>query len=182
MAMTTSTQNYLVLQALGADKQGTLDSLSRACTQSGCQILDSRWVVLGEDFSFGALLRGSWSAIAKLETALPKLEQKLASSIMVKRTQPSEKMRLCLPYSIQIISQERPGVIEAITAFLTRHEVHIGDMKTETYLAPRTHAPMLLVDMVVSIPAKVSFSTLRDDFIVYCEDHNLDAVMDPYKN
>lgn len=179
---TPTTENYLVLQALGADKLGTLDSLSRACTQSGCQILDSRWVVLGEDFSFGALLRGSWSALAKLETALPRLEEKLASTIMIKRTQPSEKMRLSLPYSIQIISQERSGIIEAITAFWARHEVHIGDMKTETYLAPRTHAPMLLLDMIVSIPAKTSFSTLRDEFIVYCEDHNLDAVMDPYKN
>lgn len=180
--MSTPADSYLVLQALGADKAGVLDTLSRACTRSGCQILDSRWVVLGEDFSFGALLRGSWGALAKLEAAIPRLEKKLDSSIQLKRTQRSEQMHLYLPYSIQIISQERRGVIEAITTFLQSHGVHIGEMKTEAYLAPRTLTPMLSVDMVVSVPAKLSFATLRDEFIVYCEDQNLDAVMEPYKN
>lgn len=173
---------FLVLQAFGTDKPGALECLSKACAHAGCQILDSRWVVLGDTFSFGALLRGTWSAVAKLEAALPKLEKKLESSIIFRRTElsPYQSTR-ALPYSVEVISAERPGVIRDVTSYLVTHKIGVVDMQSETYTAPRTNLPMLLLKMTISIPAKRSISAFRDDFLNYCEEHQLDAVMEPYK-
>lgn len=173
---------FLVLQAFGTDKPGALESLSKVCAQAGCQILDSRWVVLGDTFSFGALLRGSWSAVAKLEAGLPKLEKKLNSSIIFRRTEPTAHTTKALPYAIEVISAERPGVIQDVTSFLVSQKIGIVDMQSETYAAPRTTLPMLLLKMTVSIPAKRSISLFRDDFFTYCEEHQLDATMEPYKH
>ena len=41
----------LVLSALGEDRPGIIDELSRCVLDSGCSILDSRMAVLGGDFA-----------------------------------------------------------------------------------------------------------------------------------
>jgi glycine cleavage system transcriptional repressor len=112
-----TTPSFLVIQAFGSDKPGALESLSKACAQTGCQILDSRWVVLGDTFSFGALLRGQWACVAKLEASLPKLEKKLNSSIVTRRTDCPPRQSKALPYSVEVISAERPGVLQEVTSF-----------------------------------------------------------------
>ena len=174
--------SFLVLQAMGANKAGTLDSLSRTCVQAGCQILDSRWMVLGDTFTFCALLKGPWSAIAKLEGLIPRLEKKLHASISAKRTDWQPGNLKAMPYSIEIISGERPGIIQDVTSYLVNQKIGIIDLLTESYVAPRTAFPMIVLRATVSIPVDIGISTFRDEFIQHCEELQLDMAMEPYKH
>ena len=40
--------NHLVLAALGADKTGIVDEISRIASETRCNITDSRMVVMGQ--------------------------------------------------------------------------------------------------------------------------------------
>ncbi|BBU82015.1 hypothetical protein EIMP300_34150 [Escherichia coli] len=69
--MTLSSQHYLVITALGADRPGIVNTITRHVSSCGCNIEDSRLAMLGEEFTFIMLLSGSWNAITLIESTLP---------------------------------------------------------------------------------------------------------------
>ncbi len=69
--MTLSSQHYLVITALGADRPGIVNTITRHVSSCGCNIEDSRLAMLGEEFTFIMLFSGSWNAITLIESTLP---------------------------------------------------------------------------------------------------------------
>jgi glycine cleavage system transcriptional repressor len=72
-----ATNNQLVLSALGEDKPGLVNELTRCVLNSGCTVLDSRMVVLGGNFALLLQVGGNWNNIAKLENQITALESDL---------------------------------------------------------------------------------------------------------
>ncbi len=70
--MTLSSQHYLVITALGADRPGIVNTITRHVSSCGCNIEDSRLAMLGEEFTFIMLLSGSWNAITLIESTRSK--------------------------------------------------------------------------------------------------------------
>lgn len=66
-----SDEHYLVITALGADRPGIVNTITRHVSSCGCNIEDSRLAMLGEEFTFIMLLSGSWNAITLIESTLP---------------------------------------------------------------------------------------------------------------
>lgn len=90
-------EHHLVLAALGGDKTGIVDEISRTATESKCSIADSRMVVMGQEFSIIMMLSGTWDAIAKFESQVHLLEERLNLSIITKRTQARAPQRESIP-------------------------------------------------------------------------------------
>ena len=63
--------NYLVITALGKDKPGIVDKLSMAIMDCGCNIEDSRMMVMGGEFAVMLMVGGKWNELVKLEDSLP---------------------------------------------------------------------------------------------------------------
>ena len=78
--------NYLVISALGKDRPGIVDKLSRTILDEGCNIVDSRMTVLGGEFAIMLMVDGNWNNLTKLEDAVPELENKLGLTIIARRT------------------------------------------------------------------------------------------------
>ena len=55
-------------------------------------------------------------------------------------------------------------------------------MATSTYAAAHTGTPMFSVHLSVDIPANMQISGLRDEFMDFCDQLNVDAVIEPVKN
>ena len=55
------------------------------------------------------------------------------------------------------------------------------DMVTSSYAAPHTGTPMFSMRLKVEIPADISISRLREEFFEFCDELNLDAVIEPFK-
>ncbi len=62
--LTSSSQHYLVITALGADRPGIVNTITRHVSSCGCNIEDSRLAMLGDEFTFIMLLSGSCNAIS----------------------------------------------------------------------------------------------------------------------
>ncbi|MDU7469771.1 MAG: ACT domain-containing protein, partial [Serratia marcescens] len=54
--MPQSDEHYLVITALGADRPGIVNTITRHVSSCGCNIEDSRLAMLGEEFTFIMLL------------------------------------------------------------------------------------------------------------------------------
>jgi glycine cleavage system transcriptional repressor len=174
--------HLLVLSALGTDRPGMLSGLTNCCFQCGCNILNAQMRILEEEFCMTLLLSGSWSVIAKMEAMLPGLEQKLGITTMVRRTAQKEISTNVLSYTVQIIALDRPGILQELSDFFSSQQVNIQELQSDSTPTLRSSAPMLSVSMLIDIPETMHLAGLRERFMIYCEDRNLDAVLEPQKS
>jgi glycine cleavage system transcriptional repressor len=174
--------HFLVLSALGADRTGIVDELARAASDSRCNIADSRMIVMGQEFALIMMVSGSWDAIAKLEAQLPNLGKRLNLAITFKRTEPRSIQGDAMPYNVHVIALDNPGIVHEIANFFAIQGINIEAMETSTYAAPHTGSPMFALSMTVNIPARVHVASLRENFMLFCDDRNLDAIIEPFKN
>lgn len=181
MAMNTPKQNFLVISALGKDRPGLVNDLSRAVFDNGCSIADSRMTVLGGDFAVILLVTGNWNAVAKLEDQLPQLAERIEMNITWRRTSGVEQRRDLLPYAVDVVALDNPGIVHSLANFFSSRHINIQDLATTSYAAPHTGTPMYSVHMRVDIPARIHIATLRDEFMDFCDQLNLDAIIEPIK-
>jgi len=173
--------NYLVISALGMDRPGIVNILSGSVLNSGCNIHDSRMAVLGGEFAVLMLISGKADEISSMETVISELEQTHGLTITTKRTGSPEKRGDLVPYSIEVVSMDHPGIVHSVADFFAGRDINIEEMYTGSYAAAHTGTPMFTMSMSISIPADNPITSLRDDFMEFCDGLNLDAVMEPIK-
>ena len=174
--------NYLVISALGKDRPGIVDELSRTILDEGCNIADSRMTVLGGEFAIMLMVDGNWNTLTKLEDAVPELENKLGLTIIAKRTGDKQSGDALLPYGVEVVAMDHPGIVHHLASFFSKRDINIEDLSTSSYAAAHTGTPMFSVQMTVGIPSTIHIATLRDEFMEFCDSMNLDAVLEPIKN
>jgi len=173
--------NYLVISALGQDHPGLIAELSQTVLGTGCNIEDSRMSILGGEFAIIMLVSGAWNNIAKLEDGLTATGEKLGLLITCRRTQPRNLSHSEIPYTIEVVSLDHPGIVQQIAGFFSKRNINIHDMYTSSHRAAHTGSPMFTLSMTVEIPAATHISSLREQFMEFCDQLNLDAIMEPVK-
>ncbi len=173
--------NFLVISALGKDRPGIVKSLSKKILDGGCNINDSRMTVLGGEFAILLLVEGQWNTLAKLENALPELQTELGLTIIGKRTEKRSQSSNLLPYMVEVVAMDHPGIVNKLAEFFSERNINIEDLMTASYAAAHTGTPMFSVHLSVGIPSDIHLAALRDEFMDYCDALNLDAVIEPIK-
>jgi glycine cleavage system transcriptional repressor len=174
-------KQQLVISAIGTYQPETLSRLTKTIRDCGANILDCRMELLGNEASITILLTGSWDAIAKIEGLDKKLEKELSVRLYIKRTEIRVPEKQRVPYSIEIVSGYKNGVINEVTEFLNKNEIHICEFYTNSYQNPYTDMTLLSIHMTVSIPSDSSITMVRSEFLEFCDRLNLDAIMEPVK-
>ncbi|GMQ87701.1 MAG: hypothetical protein BMS9Abin08_0907 [Gammaproteobacteria bacterium] len=171
----------LVIAALGEDRPGLVDQLSGWIMDSGCNIADSRMMVLGGEFSVLLLVSGNWNNLARLEDQVGQIEQKLGMSLNAKRTEPKQRNGEFLPYAVDVVALDHPGIVHNLANFFSQRNINIQDLSTTSYAAAHTGTQMFAVHMALDVPADTHIATLREEFLEFCDQLNLDAVIEPLK-
>jgi glycine cleavage system transcriptional repressor len=177
--MQTATTDYLVITASGEDQVGLVERFSSKITETGCNIEQSRMSVLGGQFAILVLISGPWNALSKLESQLEQVGQQLGLTIVHKRTRERERGTPFIPYHIEVVALDHPGIVHNLARFFARYGINIEELLTDTYPAPHTGTQMFSVHMEVGVPATTHIPTLRGEFFDYCDDLNLDATFEP---
>ncbi len=173
--------NQLVIAALGEDKPGLVDRLSGWVTESGCNIADSRMTVLGGEFAVLLLVTGNWNNLAKLENQCDTMQDQLGMTLHIKRTEQKPVEGDFLPYGVDVVALDHPGIVHNLASFFSQRSINIQDLSTSTYAAAHTGTQMFAVHMVLDVPASTHIATLREEFLDFCDRLNLDAVIEPVK-
>ena len=174
-------ETNLVVSATGKDRPGLVDELAHAVADCGCRIGESRMAVLGNEFAAIMLVRGNWNAIAKLEQTLPRLSERLVMRIHGQRTETRIDTGDLVPYGIEVVAIARPGIVHDVANFFSRRDINIEDVYSSNYPAPHTGALMFSLHLTVGIPSDVSIAAVRGEFMDFCDELNLDAMMAPVK-
>jgi glycine cleavage system transcriptional repressor len=179
--MSQTMSSNLVISVLGKDRPGIVNELSECILDAGGNIADSRMSVLGGDFAVILMVSGNWNTIAKIEGQLAQLAETLDMTITSRRTEQRPVRRDLLPYGVDVVALDHPGIVHHLASFFSARDINIQGMDTSTYCAAHTGTPMFNVHMTVEIPARLHIATLREDFMEFCDQLNLDGVMEPIK-
>ena len=172
-------QEYLVISAIGEDKPGIINGLSQAASECGCNILDTRMTVLGGEFALIMMISGQLEEIAAAESLIPQVADGFGLTTILKRTHPRQPSDASCPYFISVVSLDHPGIVREIAGFFSERQINIEEMETGTYAAAHTGSPMFSLELAIRVPASVAIAPLKEAFIAFCDERNLDATIEP---
>lgn len=172
--------HHILISALGSDQTGLVHELSGKVLDSGCNIEESRMATMGSEFVVLMLVSGNWHTLTKLEKELAK--DGGSGHISVRRTEPATRSMDLLPYAVDLVALDQPGIVHQLAGFFAARSIAISEMSTRSYAAVHTGAPMFNLQMVISVPSSMHISSLREEFMEFCDQFNLDAIIEPVKN
>ena len=160
-----------------------LTILSFLCVDGKIRGEQSARAGLSLSSAFALLLQvtGNWNNIAKLEDQLPGLEQRLGLTVTAHCTRERTGGRDLLPYGVDVVAMDQPGIVHNLAKFFSERQINIQEMLTSSYAAAHSGTPMFSVHMTVEVPASIQIAGLREEFMDFCDQLNLDAVIEPIK-
>ncbi len=172
----------MIVSAVGGEPTVIVQELTRVVLDCGGNIRESRMSSFGSDFAILLLVAGNWHTISRLERDLNRFATGNNLTMQLKRTEPRRFAKDLLPYAVDVVGLDQPGVVHSLAGFFNARQVEIGEVSTRSYAAAHTGAPMFSVQMFVNIPASVHIATLREEFMDFCDQLNVDAIMEPVKH
>ena len=172
----------IVISAIGGDRAGVVHELTRAVLECGGNIVESRMTALGSEFAMLLLVSGNWHTLARLEGELDKVGERCALTITLRRTSDRARREDMLPYAVDVVCLDQPGIVYNLASFFASREIDIAELTTRSYAAAHTGAPMFSVQMTVNVPGNLQISGLREEFMDFCDQLNLDAILEPVKS
>lgn len=170
--MTASLHHYLVITALGADRPGIVNTITRHVSSCGCNIEDSRLAMLGDEFTFIMLLSGSWNAITLIESTLPLKGAELDLLIVMKRTTARPRPALPATVWVQVEVPDSPHIIERFTGLFDAHEMNIAELVSRTQANEEDASAQLFIQITAHSPASQNASNIEQAFKALCTELN----------
>lgn len=178
--MPQSQPHHLVITALGVDRPGIVNTITRHVSSCGCNIEDSRLAMLGDEFTFIMLLSGSWNAITLIESTLPLKGAELELLIVMKRTNATARPPMPATVFVQVEVADSPHIIERFTDLFDKHEMNIAELVSRIRPAKEALPPMLYIQITAHSPASAEGSLIEQAFNTLCTELNAQGTIKLY--
>ena len=175
------THTELVLSLLGPDRPGLVTQVTQHVAESGCNLEASRMVVLSGYTCMAVTASGNWKTLATLEGRLERLERESGLVVTARRGPLAEAGEAAMAYAVDVIALDAPGLLHGLANFFATRGVNLRDVQSRVYTAQQTGARMFAANIVIDIPAAQHLATLRGEFMDFCDELNLDGVLEPIK-
>lgn len=172
---------HIIFSLIGPDRPGLVEEVAKTIFESGCNLEDSRMTVFFGFCCMHLACSGNWKTLGKLESYIPRMERETGMALISRRSNAEVDVEPGMAYSVDVVALDQPGIVRALSGFFTQRGVNIRDMQTKVYRAQQTGTPMFTANLVVDLPVHQHLASLRGDFLDFCDELNLDGVMDPIK-
>ena len=112
--------SFAVVRAIGTDRIGVVDDVTSVVEQASCNIEESKMSVLGGEFAVMMLVSGTEAAIRTLVEHDFSRGALKDFSVDVIPTKEPQAIRAGVPYEIETVSIDSPGIVHAVTSLLAR--------------------------------------------------------------
>ncbi len=175
-------KQLLAISAVGTDRIGLIHELTKTITDCGGNITESRMTALGTEFAMLLLVAGNWHAIARIESELARIAEASGITLQLRRTAQRPAREDMVPYSVDVVCLDQGGIVAGLSGFFSSKGIDIGELSTRSYAAAHTGAQMFSVYLVINIPSRIHVGALREEFMDFCDQFNLDAILEPVKS
>ena len=140
-------QTSVIVSVIGPDRPGLIGRLSSVIVEAGGNWEGSRMLRLAGQFAGIVQVVVNDSALPELEAALSELEEGGLQSRLHRAGNPAEEIVSGRLYDLEVVGQDRQGIVSAIAGALTRLGVNVLELATDCGEAPwsgerlfKTHA------------------------------------------
>ena len=162
---------YLVLTVIGDDKPGLVESLSKTIAANSGNWLESSMSQLAGKFAGILLVSVAGSNADKLIDELRGLAPAL--KVVIERVEAEVHKDAQQTVTLDLIGNDRPGIIREISRALAKHGINVEELKTECVPAPMSGELLFKAHAVLRIPNELELGVLQaelerlaDDLIV----------------
>lgn len=174
-----SEKKTLIIVAVGRDRAGLANALTRKIHRLDCTVEDARMEIFGDLFPMLLQLTGEPDDIARLVSQAPGWSEELGLDIGIYEDGseapevPEDSGRLV--YDLRVDALERAGIIDDVTQVLNRQQGHVSHLEGQTLEMPFSGETRFVLDVVAEIP-EGRLSAVRSAL----EDLDLDYVLTPH--
>ena len=155
-------QRSLVLTVIGEDRPGLVDSLSGVVTQFGGNWLESRMSRLAGQFAGIVHITVPSEREHPLTLALKNLDAQ-GLKVMVHPGRPESVGARQTLSDLEIVGQDRPGIVRQISHALAAFGVNVEDLQTECSSAAMSGETLFRARARLSIPESCDVTKLRKE-------------------
>ncbi len=173
----------LAITVLGINQTNFIGEILPVVRDCNCNILEIRSSQLGQSTAAYLLIQGNWNQIAKVENTLDSIQKRIEIKIHTLRPdqKDKDKNKDCIPYSLETISLDKESIVESITSFLFDRDVAIEEITGSSYQAAYIQSAVFSTKFIILVPSSLSLLSLREEFLDFCDQLNIDAILEPVK-
>lgn len=171
----------LAITVLGHNRNYFIAEILSTIRDCRCSIVEIRYSRLEQTDAAYLLIQGNWNQIAKFENLMDALQKRLDIKIHMLRPEREHKEKEFLPYSLETLSVDRDNIIEAVSSFLSIRDIEIEEVSGSSYQAPYISTSVFATKFIVLIPPEIRLLSLREEFLDFCDQLNIDAILEPIK-
>lgn len=174
-------EQYALITAVGPDRPGLVDVISKFILDTGCNIEDSRMAVLGGEFAMVILVTGDGDGVSRLIDGTEAVGSPVGLILRAKRTQaPGEGASAgSVPYQVSAYAMDHPGIVQQVSHFLGERGINVRALDTHVTPAPITGQPLFSLSAIIDVPAGHSVRELRQGLEEIGATENIDIELKP---
>lgn len=168
---------FLVLTVLGEDRPGLVESLSQAIAAHGGNWLESRMSRLAGKFA--GILRASVpeSELEALTATLRQLESQ-GLRLLIEWSTNDEPAPAYQILKLDLIGNDRMGIIHDISQSLATHGVNIDELNTDYLSAPMSGEMLFKATARIRVPLEVAVADLQTHLEQIAHDLMVDIALE----
>jgi len=158
-------QISLVLTVLGKDRPGLVESIAQVVAEHGANWVESQMAHLAGQFAGILRVEVAQDQADRLTDALRRLDDQTLDLVIHPDAIEVDLDESGSPKNplvrLELIGQDRPGIVREITHVLAMAGVNVEELTTERTAAPTTGQLLFQATAMLRIPSGVSQSDLR---------------------
>ena len=171
-------RSTLVLTLIGPDRTGLVDALARPIAEHGGNWLESRMCRLGGHFAGLASIEVDSSRADELRAAITALKlDGMTISVQADQATPAPASTSLI--DVELVGQDRPGLLREITGVLARHQLNVEELSSEIADAPQGGGKLFRANATVAVPASADLDAVGDDLEKIAADLLVDIRLAP---
>ncbi|UUY09805.1 glycine cleavage system protein R [Pseudomonas sp. J452] len=152
--------NHLVLTVIAPDQPGLVERIAQCIAGHGGNWLESRMSRMAGQFA--GILRVAVPAEG-YDELVESLQALNAQGIRVLVAESGiEPSCTWKPILLDLVGNDRPGIVRDITRLLAEQGVNLESLTTEVAPAPMSSEPLFHAEAVLAVPLTLSLDVLRD--------------------
>lgn len=154
-------QKNLVITILGPDRKGLVKSLSKTLKQFNGNWQESRMIHLAGQFAGLVQVSIHSDQVEQLSNALKALETN-SFRIMIESNDENINKALTKNMELELLGQDRPGIVQDITEQLASLNVNIEELESEIKEASMSGGTLFCANLKLGLPEDISPESVQD--------------------
>ncbi len=169
--------DHLVLTVIAEDQPGLVERVAQCIAAHGGNWLESRMSRMAGQFA--GILRVAVPAQAHsgLIEALQQLDQEGIRVLFAHSgNEPQRSLRMI---HLELVGNDRPGIVRDITQLLARHGVNLENLDTNVLPAAMTNELLFRADARLAVPTELSLDELQEHLETLADDLMVELKLQP---